>query len=192
MNIDVWEVIDAAATKPFGFMPFYPGPGLGGHCIPIDPFYLSWKSKEAGIEARFIELAGYINGRMPAFVVEKIQNALNDARKSVRGSKVHVLGIAYKRDIDDVRESPALDIMMLLERLGAEVSYSDPYVASVQLSGTMLHTQEMLSSVSASDCVVIVTDHTGVDYAEVIKQGKVIVDTRNALKGIRSTKIVRL
>ena len=192
MNIDVWEVIDAAATKPFGFMPFYPGPGLGGHCIPIDPFYLSWKSKEAGIEARFIELAGYINGRMPQFVVEKIQNALNDARKSVRGSKVHVLGIAYKRDIDDVRESPALDIMMLLERLGAEVSYSDPYVASVQLSGTMLHTQEMLSSVSASDCVVIVTDHTGVDYAEVIKQGKVIVDTRNALKGIRSTKIVRL
>ena len=192
MNIDVWEVIDAAATKPFGFMPFYPGPGLGGHCIPIDPFYLSWKSKEAGIEARFIELAGYINGRMPAFVVEKIQNALNDARKSVRGSKVHVLGIAYKRDIDDVRESPALDIMMLLERLGAEVSYSDPYVASVQLSGTMLHTQEMLSSVSASDCVVIVTDHTGVDYAEVIKQGKVIVDTRNALKGIRSTKIIRL
>ena len=192
MNIDVWEVIDAAATKPFGFMPFYPGPGLGGHCIPIDPFYLSWKSKEAGIEARFIELAGYINGRMPAFVVEKIQNALNDARKPVRGSKVHVLGIAYKRDIDDVRESPALDIMMLLERLGAEVSYSDPYVASVQLSGTMLHTQEMLSSVSASDCVVIVTDHTGVDYAEVIKQGKVIVDTRNALKGIRSTKIIRL
>ena len=192
MNIDVWEVIDAAATKPFGFMPFYPGPGLGGHCIPIDPFYLSWKSKEAGIEARFIELAGYINGRMPEFVVEKIQNALNDARKSVRGSKVHVLGIAYKRDIDDVRESPALDIMMLLERLGAEVSYSDPYVASVQLSGTMLHTQEMLSSVSASDCVVIVTDHTGVDYAEVIKQGKVIVDTRNALKGIRSTKIIRL
>ena len=192
MNIDVWEVIDAAATKPFGFMPFYPGPGLGGHCIPIDPFYLSWKSKEAGIEARFIELAGYINGRMPQFVVEKIQNALNDARKSVRGSKVHVLGIAYKRDIDDVRESPALDIMMLLERLGAEVSYSDPYVASVQLSGTMLHTQEMLSSVSASDCVVIVTDHTGVDYVEVIEQSKVIVDTRNALKGIRSTKIIRL
>ncbi len=114
MKIDVWEVIDAAATKPFGFMPFYPGPGLGGHCIPIDPFYLSWKSKEAGIEARFIELAGYINGRMPEFVVEKIQNALNDFAKSVRGSHMHVLGIAYKRDIDDVRESPALDIMLLL------------------------------------------------------------------------------
>jgi UDP-N-acetyl-D-glucosamine dehydrogenase len=192
MNINVWEVIDAAATKPFGFMPFYPGPGLGGHCIPIDPFYLSWKSKEAGIEARFIELAGYINGRMPEFVVEKIQNALNDTCKSVRGSKVHVLGIAYKRDIDDVRESPALDIMMLLERLGAQVSYSDPYVASVQLSGTVLHTQDMSPSVSAADCVVIVTDHTGIDYAEVIEQSKVIVDTRNALKGFRSTKIVRL
>ncbi len=119
MGIDVWEVIDAAATKPFGFMPFYPGPGLGGHCIPIDPFYLSWKSKEAGIEARFIELAGYINGRMPEFVVEKIQNALNDASKPVRGSRIHVLGVAYKRDIDDVRESPALDIILLLQRRGA-------------------------------------------------------------------------
>ncbi len=129
MKIDVWEVIDAAATKPFGFMPFYPGPGLGGHCIPIDPFYLSWKSKEAGIEARFIELAGYINGRMPEFVVEKIQNALNDVTKPVRGSRIHVLGAAYKRDIDDIRESPALDIMLLLKRRGALVTFSDPYVA---------------------------------------------------------------
>jgi len=192
MNIDVWEVIDAAATKPFGFMPFYPGPGLGGHCIPIDPFYLSWKSKEAGIEARFIELAGYINGRMPEFVVEKIQNALNDACKSVRGSKIHILGIAYKRDIDDVRESPALDIMMLLERLGARVTYSDPFVESVNLNATVFESQDMLPSVAAADCVVIVTDHTGLDYAEIIKQSKVIVDTRNALKGFRSTKIVRL
>jgi UDP-N-acetyl-D-glucosamine dehydrogenase len=192
MNIDVWEVIDAAATKPFGFMPFYPGPGLGGHCIPIDPFYLSWKSKEAGIEARFIELAGHINGRMPEFVVEKIQNALNDASKSVRGSNIHILGIAYKRDIDDVRESPALDIMMLLERLGGKVSYSDPFVDNVQLNGTVLHTQDLLSSVANSDCVVIVTDHTGLDYAQVIERSKVIVDTRNALKGFRSPKIVRL
>ena len=192
MNIDVWEVIDAAATKPFGFMPFYPGPGLGGHCIPIDPFYLSWKSKEAGIEARFIELAGHINGRMPEFVVEKIQNALNDASKAVRGSNVHVLGIAYKRDIDDVRESPALDIMMLLERLGAKVAYSDPFVKSVNLDGKVLETQEMMTSVAAADCVVIVTDHTGLDYAKVIEQSKVIVDTRNALKGFRSAKIVRL
>jgi UDP-N-acetyl-D-glucosamine dehydrogenase len=192
MNIDVWEVIDAAATKPFGFMPFYPGPGLGGHCIPIDPFYLSWKSREAGIEARFIELAGYINGRMPEFVVEKIQNALNDVSKAVRGSRVHVLGIAYKRDIDDVRESPALDIMMLLERLGAKVTYSDPFVRSVNLDGAVLETQELLPSVATADCVVIVTDHSGLDYAQVIEQSKVIVDTRNALKGFRSPKIVRL
>jgi len=192
MNIDVWEVIDAAATKPFGFMPFYPGPGLGGHCIPIDPFYLSWKSREAGIEARFIELAGHINGRMPEFVVEKIQNALNDASKPVRGSNVHVLGIAYKRNIDDVRESPALDIMMLLERLGAKVTYSDPFVPSVNLNAVVMKSQVMLPSVAAADCVVIVTDHTGLDYAKVIEQSKVIVDTRNALKGFRSPKIVRL
>jgi UDP-N-acetyl-D-glucosamine dehydrogenase len=192
MNIDVWEVIDAAATKPFGFMPFYPGPGLGGHCIPIDPFYLSWKSKEAGIEARFIELAGYINGRMPEFVVEKIQNALNDFAKSVRGSNVHVLGIAYKRDIDDVRESPALDIMLLLERLGARVTYSDPYVRRIQLNGGYLDAQEMLPSVAAADCVVIVTDHSAVDYTSVVERSKLIVDTRNALKGFKSPKIVRL
>ena len=192
MNIDVWEVIDAAATKPFGFMPFYPGPGLGGHCIPIDPFYLSWKSREAGIEARFIELAGYINGKMPEFVVEKIQNALNDSSKAVRGSHVHVLGVAYKRDIDDVRESPALDIMLLLKRLGAKVTYSDAYVRNITLSGEILDNQDMLRSVAESDCVVIVTDHSGVDYSAVIKASKVIVDTRNALKGFRSTKIVRL
>jgi UDP-N-acetyl-D-glucosamine dehydrogenase len=192
MNIDVWEVIDAAATKPFGFMPFYPGPGLGGHCIPIDPFYLSWKSKEAGIEARFIELAGYINGRMPEFVVEKIQNALNDFAKSVRGSRVHVLGIAYKRDIDDVRESPALDIMLLLERLGALVTFSDPYVRQIQTNGGYLDAQEMLPSIAAADCVVIVTDHSAVDYTAVVERSKLIVDTRNALKGFRSQKIVRL
>lgn len=192
MGIDVWEVIDAAATKPFGFMPFYPGPGLGGHCIPIDPFYLSWKSREAGIEARFIELAGYINGRMPEFVVEKIQNALNDVSQAVRGSKIHILGIAYKRDIDDVRESPALDIMLLLQRLGAQVTYSDPFVSKVALSGELLESQEMMASVAESDCVVIVTDHSGLDYAKVIEKSKVIVDSRNALKGFRSSKIVRL
>jgi UDP-N-acetyl-D-glucosamine dehydrogenase len=192
MNIDVWEVIDAAATKPFGFMPFYPGPGLGGHCIPIDPFYLSWKSKEAGIEARFIELAGHINGRMPEFVVERIQSALNDSSKSVRGSKIHILGIAYKRDIDDVRESPALDIMMLLDRLGGQITYSDSYVPSVHLSDRVLYSQDMLPSVDAADCVVIVTDHTGVDYSQVLERSRVVVDTRNALKGFRSPKIVRL
>src|ERR1022692_3614803 len=133
MGINVWEIIDAAATKPFGFMPFYPGPGLGGHCIPIDPFYLSWKSKQSGIEARFIELAGYINGQMPHFVVQKVQNALNDHCKSLKNSKVLVFGMSYKRDIDDVRESPALDVMLLLERHGAIVSYADPHVPSIRL-----------------------------------------------------------
>src|SRR5271157_701981 len=129
MGIDVWEVIDAAATKPFGFMPFYPGPGLGGHCIPVDPFYLSWKTKQSGIEARFIELAGYINGQMPHFVVNKVQNALNDVGKPVKGSKIHIYGVSYKRDIEDVRESPALDIIHLLQKRGASISFSDPHVA---------------------------------------------------------------
>jgi UDP-N-acetyl-D-glucosamine dehydrogenase len=192
MNIDVWEVIDAAATKPFGFMPFYPGPGLGGHCIPIDPFYLSWKSKEAGMEARFIELAGYINGRMPDFVVELIQNALNDAAKPIRGSHVHILGTAYKRDIDDVRESPALDIILLLKRRGAKITFSDPYVPSIRIDGVVLEAQDALESVSAADCVVIVTDHRSVDYAAILERSKLIVDTRNALKGFKSDKIVRL
>jgi UDP-N-acetyl-D-glucosamine dehydrogenase len=192
MKIDVWEVIDAAATKPFGFMPFYPGPGLGGHCIPIDPFYLSWKSKEAGIEARFIDLAGYINGRMPEFVVEKVQNALNDATKPVRGSRIHILGVAYKRDIDDVRESPALDIILLLQRLGASITYSDPFVQNIQIDSSTMQSQELLPAVDAADCVVIITDHSGVDYKSVVERSRLIVDTRNALKGFRSEKIVRL
>jgi UDP-N-acetyl-D-glucosamine dehydrogenase len=192
MKIDVWEVIDAAATKPFGFMPFYPGPGLGGHCIPIDPFYLSWKSKEAGIEARFIELAGHVNGRMPEFVVEKIQNVLNSVSKAVRGSHIHILGTAYKRNIEDVRESPALDIIIILRRLGANVTFSDPFVEQVDLHGVVLHGQDMLSGVKAADCVAIITDHTGVDYAAVVENSKLIVDTRNALKNFKSEKIVRL
>src|SRR4051794_8471666 len=192
MKIDVWEVIDAAATKPFGFMPFYPGPGLGGHCIPIDPFYLSWKSKEAGIEARFIELAGYTNGRMPEFVVEKVQKALNDASKSVRGSHIHILGTAYKKNIDDVRESPALDIILLLQRLGATVTFSDPFIPKIQTNGVTLESQDLLPSVERADCVVIVTDHSGVDYPAVVKRCKRIVDTRNALRGMNSEKIVRL
>jgi len=192
MNIDVWEVIDAAATKPFGFMPFYPGPGLGGHCIPIDPFYLSWKSKETGMEARFIELAGYINGRMPEFVVEKIQHALNDVSKPVRGSRIHIIGAAYKRDIDDVRESPALDIILLLQRMGGIVTFSDPYVHSIRINETTLDATELLPAVEAADCVVIVTDHSCVDYRAVIEKAKLIFDTRHALKGFRSEKIVKL
>src|SRR5512140_623357 len=157
MGINVWEVIDAAATKPFGFMPFYPGPGLGGHCIPIDPFYLSWKTKQAGIEARFIELAGYINGQMPHFVVDKIQNALNDHAKPVKGSHIHILGVAYKKNIDDVRESPALDIMLLLKRRGARLTYSDPYVAWLDLEGERLD-REDVGAVAQADCTVVVTD----------------------------------
>ena len=191
MGINVWEVIDAAATKPFGFMPFYPGPGLGGHCIPIDPFYLSWKTKQAGIEARFIELAGYINGQMPHFVADKVQNALNDASKPVRGSKIHVMGVAYKRDIDDMRESPALDVMMLLQRRGGIVTYSDPHVPRLRLEG--LEAESLPESAAAdADCVVIITDHAAFDYKGLVERSTLIVDTRNALKGVNSPKIVRL
>jgi UDP-N-acetyl-D-glucosamine dehydrogenase len=192
MGLNVWEVIDAAATKPFGFMPFYPGPGLGGHCIPIDPFYLSWKTKQAGIEARFIELAGYINGQMPHFVLDKIQNALNDHAKPLKGSHIHVLGVTYKRDIDDVRESPALDIILLLERRGARVTYSDPFVPRIRLDSHELTAEHSLTMASAADCVVIVTDHASFDYAGIVREARLIVDTRNALKHCASAKIVRL
>jgi len=192
MGINVWEVIDAAATKPFGFMPFYPGPGLGGHCIPIDPFYLSWKTRQAGIEARFIELAGYINGQMPHFVVDKIQNALNEHSKSVKGSTVHILGVAYKKNIDDVRESPALDIIHLLKERGATVTYSDPYVTDLRHEGQDMVTIGAHEGCVAADCVVIVTDHKDFDYGQVLESSKLIVDTRNAMKGLKSEKIVRL
>jgi UDP-N-acetyl-D-glucosamine dehydrogenase len=190
MGINVWEVIEAAATKPFGFMPFYPGPGLGGHCIPIDPFYLSWKSKQAGVEARFIELAGHINGQMPHFVIDKIQNALNDQTKPLRGSHVHILGVAYKRDIDDVRESPALDIIHLLTQRGASVTYSDPFVPSLSIDGLQLESQDGVAG--SADCVVIITDHAAFDYKALVRDAALIVDTRNALKNIQSDKIVRL
>ena len=192
MGINVWEVIDAAATKPFGFMPFYPGPGLGGHCIPIDPFYLSWKTKQSGIEARFIDLAGYINGNMPHFVVDKVQNALNDRGKAVKGSHVHIAGVAYKRNIDDMRESPALDVILLLKKRGATVTYSDPYVPQLKLDSFVLKSQDMLSSASSADCVVIITDHSNFDYRELVESSNLVVDTRNALKGMDSPKIVRL
>src|ERR1039457_6784550 len=192
MGIDVWEVIDAAATKPFGFMPFYPGPGLGGHCIPIDPFYLSWKTKQAGIEARFIELAGYINGQMPHFVVDKIQNALNNQGKPLKGSHIHILGVAYKKDIDDVRETPALDIILLLERRGARVTYSDPFVPSIKLDGRELRAEDANRMSTEADCVVVVTDHAAFDYATIAKNARLIVDTRNALKTYPSAKVVRL
>ncbi|MCZ2147340.1 MAG: nucleotide sugar dehydrogenase [Bryobacterales bacterium] len=192
MGINVWEVIDAAATKPFGFMPFYPGPGLGGHCIPIDPFYLSWKTRQAGIEARFIELAGYINGHMPHFVLDKIQGALNEHTKPLKGSHVHIMGVAYKRDIDDVRESPALDIILLLQKRGARVTFSDPFVPALRDHGVEMEASDPARAVSEADCVVIVTDHAQFDYGSVVESARLIVDTRNALKKYHSDKIVRL
>jgi UDP-N-acetyl-D-glucosamine dehydrogenase len=192
MGIDVWEVIEAAATKPFGFMPFYPGPGLGGHCIPVDPHYLSWKIKQVGYEPRFIALASEINGKMPEFIVEKVQGALNEARKSVKGSKIHVIGVAYKRDISDVRESPALDIIALLQRLGGEVTYSDPFVPKIDFESGSLEASSLFPAAEQADCVVIVTDHKGVDYASVVEKASLIVDSRNALKKFSSDKIVRL
>ena len=191
MGIDVWEVIDAAATKPFGFMPFYPGPGLGGHCIPIDPFYLSWKTKQTGIEARFIELAGYINGQMPHFAVDRVRDALNSAGKAVKGSRIHIMGVAYKRNIDDLRESPALDVILLLQRWGALITYSDPHVPVLRLDGLNLESMPE-EAAAAADCVVIVTDHSSFDYPALVERSRLIVDTRNALKGIGSPKIVRL
>jgi UDP-N-acetyl-D-glucosamine dehydrogenase len=187
LGIDVWEVVDAAATKPFGFMPFYPGPGLGGHCIPIDPFYLSWKAKQNGFDARFIELAGQVNGHMPEYVVSRVAEALNGSRKAVNGSRVLVLGVAYKRDIDDVRESPALDVMKLLHEKGAEVAYSDPHVPF--LAASTWNGPDALQSLAIDpimldhfDAVVITTDHTGFDYQMVADHGVTVVDTRNALR----------
>jgi UDP-N-acetyl-D-glucosamine dehydrogenase len=187
MNIDVWEVVDAAKTKPFGFMAFYPGPGLGGHCIPIDPFYLSWKAKQSGFDPRFIELAGHINAGMPHYVVQKVVDALNIRRKALNGSRILVAGVAYKRDIDDMRESPALDVMHLLESKGAQVDYADPYVPAVHArewpGHRDLHAIEInRGTYEQYDCVVIVTDHKTFDYNAMVAGADLIVDTRNAIK----------
>ena len=192
MNIDVWEVIDAAKTKPFGFMPFYPGPGLGGHCIPIDPFYLSWKARQSGFEARFIELAGNVNGAMPEYVIERTVEALNSARKALNGSRVHVFGVAYKRDVNDMRESPALDIMELLSRRGAIVSYTDPYVPVLEHGTLNLKSIPEEQAAASVDCAVIITDHKVFDYARIAKAFPLVVDTRNALKGVQGDNIFRL
>jgi UDP-N-acetyl-D-glucosamine dehydrogenase len=193
MKIDVWEVIEAAKTKPFGFMPFYPGPGLGGHCIPIDPFYLSWKAKEVGFEARFIELAGSVNSGMPHHVAKRVGEALNSIRKPLRGSKVLVLGVAYKADIDDVRESPSLDIMETLQQDGVAVSFADPHVPSIKFRGKTLKSKPLTpSTLRAADCVVIATAHKSVDYRAVAKYSRTIVDARNALKGRRSRGVFKL
>jgi len=191
LNIDTWEVIRAAATKPFGFMPFYPGPGIGGHCIPLDPHYLSWKARQHGFDSRFIGLAEEVNSRMPEHVVQLVSDGLNDARKAMNGARVLLLGVAYKRDIDDVRESPALSIIDRLRSKGCDVRYHDPFVAQLQFEGA--HTEssgEPLSSVAltddeirAADCLIIVTDHSQIDYPHVTKLASLIVDTRNALNG---------
>ena len=196
MGIDVWEVVDAAKTKPFGFMPFYPGPGLGGHCIPIDPFYLSWKAKQFGFDPRFIELAGHINGAMPHYVADKVRDGLNTQRKAVNGSKILVAGISYKRDIDDMRESPALDVMHLLQKAGAEVTYADPYVPVLpahEWNGNIEMRSVTLDRgvLGAVDCVVIVTDHRVFDYDEIVNHSKLVIDTRNATR-IRAPHVVRL
>jgi UDP-N-acetyl-D-glucosamine dehydrogenase len=193
MNIDVWEVIEAASTKPFGFMPFFPGPGLGGHCIPIDPFYLSWKARQNGFECRFIELAGHINGSMPAFVVERVSEALNSQKKAINGSRVHIFGVAYKKDVSDMRESPALDVLELLHRRGAILTYTDPHVPVLD------HAEVSLKSVPESDvasdeidCVVICTNHSAFNYAEMPKRFLLVVDTRNALKNVHADNVLRL
>ena len=192
MGIDIWEVIAAASTKPFGFHPFYPGPGLGGHCIPVDPFYLSWKAKEWDFHTRFIELAGEINTNMPYHVLESVGRALNQHKKALNGSKVLVLGVAYKKDIDDLRESPALTIIELLQKEGAKVSYNDPYFPEVG-RGRKYDLQmkcASLNDLGQYDCVLIVTDHSDYDYEQIVRESNLVVDTRNATGGIKSPKIV--
>jgi len=200
LGIDTWEVIEAAATKPFGFMPFYPGPGIGGHCIPLDPHYLSWKARMHGFEARFISLAEEVNSRMPEHVVGLVTAGLNRQRKAVNGSRILILGVAYKREIDDVRESPALAIIEKLRKLGGEVSYHDPYIPEIKLDGVgdeRLHSVGLTKeAIAESDCVVIVTDHRKIDYAWITEHSALLIDTRNATRDLRrdklAEKIVRL
>ncbi len=189
LDVDVWEVIEAAATKPFGFMKFTPGPGIGGHCIPLDPHYLAWKMRSLNYKTRFIDLASEVNSAMPDFVVEKVSWALNDDRKSVRGSKVLVLGVAYKRDIDDMRESPALDVIRLLQERGADVTYHDPHVPKYREDGHEVHSVELTdAALDGADAVVVVTDHTGVDYQRVLDRTGLVIDTRNALARLNPGK----
>jgi UDP-N-acetyl-D-glucosamine dehydrogenase len=192
MDLDVWEVIDAAKTKPFGFMPFYPGPGLGGHCIPIDPHYLSWKARQYNFEARFIDLAGNVNAGMPEFVVQLIIDALNSQRKSLNGARVHIIGVAYKRDVNDLRESPALDVLELLAKRGAIVSYTDPYVPELRHAHLDLKTVDEKKMHEGVDCGVIITDHKVFDYHAMLDRFPLLVDTRNALKGVTRDHVFRL
>ena len=193
MEIDIWEVIAAAATKPFGFQSFYPGPGLGGHCIPVDPFYLSWKAKEFDFATRFIELAGEINMAMPYHIVDFITEALNARSKALKGSKVLILGVSYKKDIDDLRESPAITIIEVLQKHGALVSYNDPYFPKIGKGRKYdLQMQRVpLEALGQYDCVVIITDHSDYDYQQIVDEAQLIIDTRNATAGICSPRIVR-
>ena len=189
LGVDVWEVIDAAATKPFGYMKFTPGPGIGGHCIPLDPHYLAWKMRSLNYKTRFIDLAGEVNTAMPAFVVTKVARALNEDRKAVNGSRALVVGVAYKKDIDDVRESPALDVMRLLEQDGAEVVFHDPYVSTIREDGHVIHGVALTDAeIAKADVVVIVTDHTAIDYQRLVDKATLIVDTRNATAKTTRTK----
>jgi len=193
LKINTWEVIDAAASKPFGFMPFYPGPGIGGHCIPLDPHYLSWKLKTLNFYARFIELAGEINSHMPEYLLTKVMDALNNRGKSLKGSEVLVLGVAYKKDIGDVRESPALDVIELLLRKGAKVKYHDPHVKSLEVPDAKLSSVKLSDALlKKQDCVVITTDHSAFDIRHIVRQSSLVVDSRNAAKGIKDKKIVTL
>jgi UDP-N-acetyl-D-glucosamine dehydrogenase len=193
MGIDVWQVIEAASTKPFGFQPFYPGPGLGGHCIPVDPFYLSWKAKELDFHTRFIELAGEINTAMPYHVVEALSSALNLRHHSLSGAQVLILGVAYKKDVDDLRESPALTIIEQLQRNGAIVSYNDPYIPAIGRGRKydLNMTSTPLEHLEQYDCVLIVTDHSDYDYSQIVRDSQLVVDTRNATRGISSANILR-
>jgi UDP-N-acetyl-D-glucosamine dehydrogenase len=189
LDLDVWEVIDAAATKPFGFMPFYPGPGLGGHCIPIDPHYLSWKLKALNYYAKFIEIAGEINSKMPEYVVEKLVLAMNERGKPIKGSKILILGVAYKRNVSDLRESPALDVLSLLKKRGARIAYNDPYIPEIDEEFLKLKSVKLMDkSVKGYDCVVIVTDHSCYDYVKICKAAPLVFDTRNAAKNVKARK----
>ena len=191
MDIDVWEVIDAAATKPFGFMPFYPGPGLGGHCIPVDPFYLSWKARASGFEARFIELAGFVNRSMPEYVVDLTARALNDVGRAIRKSRILVMGVAYKSNIDDVRESPSLDILQLLHERGAELHWHDPFVPALKDFDFATRVDDLADG-QRYDAAIITTAHRDVDHAALLEVAECVVDTRNALRGVQSERIHRL
>jgi UDP-N-acetyl-D-glucosamine dehydrogenase len=195
LGLDVWEIIDAAATKPFGFMKFTPGPGLGGHCIPIDPLYLSWKLRALNYTARFIELASEINTGMPRYVVSKVQDALNDQGLPLKGSQILVIGAAYKPDVDDIRESPSLDIIGLLRQKGAQVSYHDPYIPTISHEDWIMESvPDLIESANKTDCAVIVTDHSTYDYDSILERTSLIVDTRNALgkAGKNDARVVRL